>query len=131
MQSVLKSVGFTAVLTYSLTACFADHQPESAALSFDLLRGIEARLTMPAKSAPLSSYDRYYAFGKRDGRIVLIGVFLAPDLNDATLGQAPSIHIALDEDELPAVFDGGCSVVNLVADPSLPEEAKLWCNGVS
>ncbi|MEO0317126.1 MAG: hypothetical protein RL404_803 [Pseudomonadota bacterium] len=86
---------------------------------------------MPEGAEGLSAYVRYYAGGKKSGRLVLIGVFLSKSLvREPGKDQAP-VRILSGENSLPAAFDGGCLVVNFSYDLNSGERPRLWCNGVA
>ena len=62
----------------------------------------------------------------RPGKRVIVGVLLLPQID--THGGPPKIH-RVRLDQLPAVSDGGCSIVNVVYDPGRDEILGAWCNG--
>lgn len=86
-----------------------------------LVAEVEAHLTLPVGSQPISSYSRYYYGRFEQGRRVLVGEFL---LGDSSVG----IHI-VSPAAAPKVLDGGCSVVNLTYDPAQKKVTSLFCNG--
>jgi len=104
----------------------ADDLPDAATL-----RKVEEGLKLPPGAASLASYNRYYSYADRDGRKVVVGLLVSAGNFPHEAEQPPSVHIVKNEDEMPLIFDGGCSVVNVVIDPLSPQDAKVWCNGVA
>jgi len=95
------------------------------------LRKIEEGLKLPPGAAPLGSYNRYYAYAMRDGRKILIGVFIDSGAFPSEGKHPPSAHIVKNEADLPRILDGGCSVLNVIVDPLAPQDAQVHCNGVA
>lgn len=60
------------------------------------------------------------------GKTVIVGVLLLPAVD--TDGGPPKIR-RVRLDQLPAVGDGGCGIVNVVYDPGRDEILGAWCNG--
>lgn len=88
--------------------------------SLSLIKSIESNLKLP-NGLSLRSYERFYAGRKVNGHVVVDGKFLKSD--------QPSIKI-VDDDELPRILDGGCSVVTLEYDVEQKKVVHLFCNGV-
>lgn len=93
------------------------------------IRKIESRLTLPDGTGPLSSYARYYA---PDGSQVLAVFVAGADEGD------PQINLPIGRTRwvsspaaLPKVFDGGCSIVNIVWNKSTQTVEEVYCNGVA
>lgn len=59
------------------------------------------------------------------GKTVIVGALLDPSIDG---GGPPGIR-RVRLDQLPAVNDGGCSIVNVVYDPAADEIRGAWCNG--
>lgn len=89
--------------------------------SSELVAKVEAHLTLPAGSQPIGSYGRYYYGRFEQGRRVLVGEFVLED-------SSPGVHIIAPANA-PKVLDGGCSVVNLVYDPTHEKIVSFFCNG--
>lgn len=92
-----------------------------------LMDAIESRLVMPDGAAPLRAYRRSYAFSQGpgqggdavgEGRVV--GVF--------DRMAAPGRQW-VEEEQLPRLFDGGCSLVTIVYDPATATIEGIGCNG--
>jgi hypothetical protein len=77
---------------------------------------------------PLKKYLRYYAGATINGRRMIRGEFLLFDAFDSS--KRPGIYIVA-EDGLPSVFDGGCSVVNLLYDLETARIVSISCNGIA
>jgi hypothetical protein len=123
LSAVVTSLGLAVAASIS-------HASDSP-LDFALLHKIESSLKLPNGAKPLVSYDRYYAYGVRRGRKVLVGVFLDSLALPGIAEAAPGLHILEKESDLPVVHDGGCSVVTVVLDPHSPQEAEISCSGVA
>src|ERR1700688_4817516 len=74
------------------------------------------RFQPPKEFGALSAYARYYWGTARNGRRLIEGVFISPQIAIA-IGKDPSnqIHI-VPESSAPAIGDGGCTVVNVEFD---------------
>ena len=81
-------------------------------------------VTMPAHTAPLHSYSRYYAGITVNGRSIIHGRMVA-----RTMGDKPSGIYIVPETQFPAVHDGGCSVINFFYDVAEDSLISLQCNG--
>jgi hypothetical protein len=84
--------------------------------------------TLPRRDArlpPLSGYARYYAGSTVNGEQVIFGELVTP------IGSAhkPGIYIVGDKRAFPTIFDGGCSVVNLVYSMKQKKLVSIECNG--
>lgn len=85
---------------------------------------IEANLSLPQGARSLDSYKRYYAIDVLSGGAKsIVAVFLYSS-ND------PGIAV-VDQENLPAVLDGGCDVVSLRYSRIAQRVTFMECNGVS
>jgi hypothetical protein len=74
----------------------------------------------------LARYARYYA-GYTDNRHRLIaGEFIRSTIVE----RAPGIQLLPDREKFPVIFDGGCSVINVVYDVDSAKMLSVNCNGV-
>ncbi len=90
---------------------------------------IERRVKLPAEASNLNEYARYYA---SDGNRV-VGTFIElvdPEnpYYDLPIGQRRWIE---NHRDLPAIFDGGCSVVNILFNPATQRVEQAFCNGLA
>lgn len=83
------------------------------------MASIESRMALPEGAHALSSYRRYY-FSREDG---LVGAVYVSDLN-------PGKEWVGKRERAPSVFDGGCSVVEVVFDPA-KRTVRATCNGIA
>ena len=90
---------------------------------------IEQRVQLPADALNLDKYARYYA---SDGnRVIGTYVTLVDPQNqyyDLPTGKRRWLQ---DHRNLPAISDGGCSVVNVFYDPAIERVERVFCNGVA
>jgi hypothetical protein len=68
------------------------------------------------------SYARHYAGVMQGDRRIISGVFVAEGI-----GEKPGVYVA-SEAELPAILDGGCSVIHVTYDLS-SKDLTSRCNG--
>ena len=100
--------------------------PQVRALSLDDIRHVESLVKMPPGAKSIANYNRFYALTVETGREVIWGVFVL----DISRPTAPTVHIVAP-DEMPAVQDGGCSVVNLRYDIREAKITAAFCNGLA
>ena len=87
---------------------------------------IEQTVIMPkGVQKPLEAYGRYYAGITKNGRRMIRGEFVMPQMND----KFPRIYLTQNEDDLPAIEDGGCGVINLYYDIEMQKITAIACNG--
>lgn len=82
------------------------------------LRKLETNLRLPAGSAPLNSYKRFYFLAENG---TLMGVFV---LNPPEAGIFPILRSST-----PMILDGGCDVINVELDRSRNHAERIFCNG--
>jgi hypothetical protein len=88
---------------------------------------IEESVQLPPGAKQLKDYARYYA--KDGNRVVARYITLVDPANgyyDLPLGQARWVE---DHRNLPAISDGGCSVVKVRYDPAAQRVEQADCNG--
>lgn len=91
-------------------------------LSMDLILKIEASLLLPERAYPLTSYVRYYAQQKNGQNNYIIGAFVRKN------GEEGGIKIVNYKD-LPIIFDGGCSIIDMVYSVNKRKVVSLMCHG--
>ena len=84
-----------------------------------VIREAEARLVLPAKADPLSSYDRFYAVTGRGVR----GIFIWSPSGKGKM------RMVVTEKELPFVADGGCGVIQVRLDLKTKLWERPYCQG--
>ena len=83
-----------------------------------IMRRIEAAVSLPQGSAPLSHYRRHYAWANdQEGMVRAVYV----------QGGKP-IRLWLAWDEMPIVLDGGCEVVSFSYDVHTERVSPARCN---
>lgn len=94
-----------------------------------LMQQVEERVQLPKGANRLEQYARYYA---TDGnRIVATYITLVDPENryyNLPVGQRRWLD---DHRNMPAISDGGCSIVNVLYDPKAPSSPEAFCNGVA
>jgi len=90
--------------------------------TFQQITSVESNLVLPQGAYPLSSYVRYYAGEIANQKRFVKGVFLYKTV--------PGRVEIVESDRLPQVFDGGCSVVNLVYSVDEQRVISIFCQGV-
>ena len=100
--------------------------PQAPALSLDAIRSVESLVKMPPGVRSIASYNRFYAIKVEAGREMIWGTFLLTPLSP----PPPTVHIVRPED-MPAIQDGGCSVVNLLYDIREAKITSIFCNGLA
>jgi hypothetical protein len=113
------------ILAFSLAACSSAAERQHN----HLMQQVEERVQLPNGAERLEQYARYYA---TDGnRIVATYITLVDPANryyDLPVGQ----HRWLDDHRnLPAISDGGCSIVNVIYNPKARSVLEAFCNGVA
>ena len=117
---------------------------------------IERKVRLPKQARPLAAYARYYA-PRSDGKVVGIYVLTVADLSRASdegcaemdsnfelkdvpcppePSKTPSIAAGQrrwmsDVRDLPAIDDGGCSVITVIFDQRTRKVEEAACNGVA
>src|SRR5262245_4698462 len=82
---------------------------------------LEKLATMPQRSPkPLMSYRRFYSGTFRDRKRLVVGILLA--------FEPSGIEIVKFED-LPVIFDGGCSIIHVEFVVDTKSFASISCNG--
>lgn len=157
MLARMRSLTFAAACGASLCippAALAESDPcgDLGCVDAETVREIESVVVLPSRARPLEAYGRFYARSVVDGRNVVVGVYV-------TLHPYPSRaeknwlwrSVPIEGIErarasaavhLPVVFDGGCTVINLLFDEErrvfvahgpdgLEPSSEAWCNGVA
>ncbi len=140
---------FLALVSILLVGCAQPTDPAEA-----LMNKIEAGIVMPSEARTLDQYARYYA-SERDGSIRVVFTLpfpeASPDAQCDELGKGvvpceerdlpyPSLKAGeriwlKSSDDLPAISDGGCSVIEFPIPASvIKKEDRKWrvearCNG--
>lgn len=84
------------------------------------VEAIEKSVVLPDEAEPLLKYARHYASLDEGTHRIIRGIYI--------LGDEAGVFIATAE-ELPVVFDGGCSVVTVEYDVSSASFRVVSCNG--
>ena len=94
-----------------------------------LIAQIEQRVQLPAGAERLARYARYYAIN--GNRVVATyTTFVDPQVEHVSLATGHTRWID-DYRRMPLISDGGCSVVNVLYDPSKQKVEHVFCNGVA
>lgn len=113
------------ILVFSLAACSSAAERQHS----HLMQQIEERLQLPKGAERLEQYARYYAPDK--DRVVATFITVVDPTNryyDLPVGQRRWLD---DHRNLPAISDGGCSIVNVIYDPKTRSVPEAFCNGVA
>lgn len=89
--------------------------------STEKVEQIEAKIALPEGAYDLNEYDRYYMINGDS--------FEATYIRSSDGGG--SIYFVEARHEIPEMLDGGCQVVHVSGDISVPEEASTFCSGVA
>ena len=84
---------------------------------------LEKNLSMPKGAKPLELYDRYYTLASKNGRPILDTVMIFN-------GNGGAVQIVSKENMI-AVNDGGCFVLNMRYDLIKEEVIYFRCNGMA
>lgn len=99
--------------------------------SRDQIESIESRLRLPGDApAPLSQYQRYYAWTVDNGRKYIIAVYIFDGLVASRPPDGGSRIHSVMESDIPNVTNGGCGVITFYVDPRVEREPSLYCNAV-
>jgi hypothetical protein len=110
---------------FSLAACSS----ASDRRHDQLMQQVEERVRLPKSAEGLERHARYYvADGKR---IVATYITLVDPENRYYNLPAGQRRWLDDHRNLPAISDGGCSIVNVLYDPKAPSSPEAFCNGVA
>ncbi|AGK47507.1 hypothetical protein BTI_2233 [Burkholderia thailandensis MSMB121] len=85
-----------------------------------LISKVESKISMPPGTL-LNSYTRYYYGLLQHRHRLLVGIFVRD-------GGTSTVHITSQE-KAPAIFEGGCDVVNLKYDVDADKVLAVFCNG--
>lgn len=121
-----------------------DGRPTRILVDQASVAGVDAQAVLPDEAHAKARYVRRYSLREvkigddtpyfttqgalefETPRRVWVGVYTLPgDLEEQ--GQAGASFVP-DDGDLPVVFHGGCSVVNLVSDPVDGATLASWCN---
>ena len=92
----------------------------------EAMKQIEERIQLPAGAEKLESYARYYAM---DGSRIVGTYITEVDRQNPHYDLPAGQHRWLDDrHNLPAISDGGCSVVNVLYDPATQKVEQASCN---
>ena len=80
---------------------------------------IETGITLPDPRFKVADYTRYY----RMDRNKIIGVYIAHGMDETVWVE--------NDDQIPMMLDGGCSVVSFSYDPAKDDFDFIRCNGVA
>ena len=97
----------------------AESSPEASAGEPEtrFMDAIESTIELPAGAYDLDQYSRTYMFGERK----ILAIYTSS-------GQPGRVWVSRPAD-FPMVFDGGCSVVNVVYDLETRTFLRVACNG--
>lgn len=86
---------------------------------------IERAVRLPEGADPLASYERSYAWQRRDDGVrKVIGVYLSPR------GESRGRRWVV-ENALPMILDGGCAMITLSYDVAARRIEHVTCNGAA
>ena len=110
-------------MAFSLSACSGAEERHHE----EMMRRVERLVQLPKGAPNLEKYARYYSV---DGdRVISTYItFVDPENQhyDLPVGQGRWISDRLN---LPAISDGGCSVVNVLYNPKAEDVPEAFCNG--
>ncbi len=106
------------VHSQSWTPSAADIAKLEAGIKLTTLPGWDASLP------PLNGYARYYAFPSMTDGSLILGELVALEPT-----YKPGVHIVESELDFPGIYDGGCSVINLVYSRTEQKILSIKCNG--
>lgn len=113
------------ILAFGLVACSSAAERQHS----QLMQQVEEQVQLPKGAQRLEHYARYYA---EDGhRIVATYITIVDPTNryyDLPVGQQRWLD---DHRNLPAISDGGCSIVSVIYDPKARSVPQAFCNGVA
>ena len=116
---------FPASIVFALLCSCASQPSPTVALAADgtpsaLIGSIEPLLRMPAGSASLRSYTRYYVESRDGDEHYVKGVFIRGKPGGAKLVST-----------LPLILDGGCDVLHLKFDVRKMQVIAFFCAGLA
>jgi hypothetical protein len=108
--------------TLLMAACSAEEPKHTR-----LMDQIESKVRMPAGSGPVSRYARYYAFDTKGGVSALYTTHVDPQWKslDLPVGQRRWLS---NEAHLPAISEGGCSVVEVQFNSASEQVERVECH---
>lgn len=113
-----------AILMAVMLAACSEKESVTSDSTMDL---IEQQVRLPEEAAPLNEYARYYAADAHYVYAVyVLGAYREGPNFDLPVGQRKWI---VDHRELPAVLDGGCSIVNVRYNRATLKIDFAVCNG--
>lgn len=131
-----QDVFFAIVGSLALLGCYSPRD-----IDIDV-SAVERRIVLPDGSYKMDQYSRNYSTFRVDreedlpfttisneaaipyGRVLTLGVLYVPsDIHPGQFGA----HV-VERSQMPYIVHGGCSVINVVLDPSTAANAAVWCN---
>jgi hypothetical protein len=116
-----------ALVAVATGAQAAGYTPDAATIA-----KLEASITpgrVPGRGTiqPVASYARYYAGTVIGGEPMIVGEFVMP------VGARPAagIYMVANEQQMPSIFDGGCTVVHVLYDARQSRLVFARCQGVA
>jgi len=81
---------------------------------------VEQSVIMPEGADELGNYTRYYSLSDRDGKEIMIGIFVISDWdiepNRIPIQGLSDAYFVESDQHLPIIMDGGCDVVTIYFD---------------
>jgi hypothetical protein len=79
-------------------------------------------------SPVIADYARYYTGYMADGQQMVAGEFIVPSGSNS---KPAGVYVVRSRKDFPLIYDGGCSIVNIVYSVKLGKIVSLACNGVA
>ena len=117
------------VVGFAEQACSQNWQPDAGVISkleSSIKPGDIANSHPPDGPHPLSTYARYYTADMVEGKRMIRGEFVLPM---GSRGKPVGMYVVSSVRDFPVIFDGGCSVVNILYDIEAARIVSLKCNG--
>jgi hypothetical protein len=108
----------------ALSASAQNWVPDEAVLS-----KLEVSVTQYHSRRPVAvaSYARFYFGYTAENHRMIHGEYV---LSRGSMSKPAGIYVVGSQKELPRIFDGGCSVINMIYDVEAGQIVSLECNGI-
>lgn len=112
---------FAVAIIVAILSASAVGNAANSPLDRNAVRRLERTLSLPSGAYRLASYDRYYTVDVIDSKRVIVGMFIHRETGKGRVR-------IVSPDVLPVPHDGGCAIIQIVADFESRQIVRVKCN---